>query len=441
MLEEVTCGVRKVTREMLDAAELAGRYNGLPEDTSRGQVLAAFKHAAPYMNISNRLVCFIDTLFSFSQEHDWMGFNRPLVWPSNDKLCEVMGLGERQVQRLIKTALNLGLMVEKTGPNGKRSGYRHNGIIMRAFGFDLSPLAVRFEEFQKTAKDGAAFRKELKALRQAGGARVREIRQLVAYYHDERHGLLPAARSDAFMQMVFDHQKQCDGLYEKLDKVYRVLDKGKLEELVAALQENYNDLYYRLQEVVPSFDGEAGDVDNINTSVDNLNIESCTGDFNVTHNTTTTQPKSAKADTSSGYCGKGIAQERDKLSQEEGRKDIVSDPDGASQGEMSPIKVSITDVVRISPRLSQFIGCSTPDWPRLKKLAAVLKDPLGISDHAWRDAELTLGDERLVACIAVIDAKRDHLRSPGGYLRGMTEAYRSGELNIEGSVYGLKSCH
>ena len=66
---------------------------------------------------------------------------------------------------------------------------------------------------------------------------------------------------------------------------------------------------------------------------------------------------------------------------------------------------------------------------------------LGISSSAWSDACQTMGRGVAAMCVIITDANRDHpqirVRNPGGYLRGLTQAYRTDTLNIMGSLIGL----
>ena len=66
---------------------------------------------------------------------------------------------------------------------------------------------------------------------------------------------------------------------------------------------------------------------------------------------------------------------------------------------------------------------------------------LGINVSAWSEACATMGRDVATMCVIITDANRDHpqirVRNPGGYLRGMTNAFRSGTLNIMGSLISL----
>ena len=65
-------GFRRLSPGLLAADRIANDFNGLPDGVSvPGQILAAFKAAAPRLGIPPRLVHAIDWLFKFTQPQDW----------------------------------------------------------------------------------------------------------------------------------------------------------------------------------------------------------------------------------------------------------------------------------------------------------------------------------------------------------------------------------
>ena len=68
--------------------------------TAPGQLLAAFKAAAPRLGISPRLVHAVDWLFRFTQPQDWEKGSRPIVWPSARMQQEALGLSPTQVKAI-----------------------------------------------------------------------------------------------------------------------------------------------------------------------------------------------------------------------------------------------------------------------------------------------------------------------------------------------------
>ena len=111
---------------------------------AHGQLLAAFKGAARYMGLRGNILVAMDYLFGLTRSQDWVGDARPIVWPSAREQCEALGLSVSRVKFLNRRLIDLGLIIAKDSPTGARWGRRgHNGQILEAYGFDLSPMAHR----------------------------------------------------------------------------------------------------------------------------------------------------------------------------------------------------------------------------------------------------------------------------------------------------------
>jgi replication initiation protein RepC len=112
-----------MTPGLLKADRTADGFAGLPEGVSTpGQLLAAFKAAAPRLGIAPRLVHAVDWLFRFTQPQDWGKNSRPIVWPSSSMQQEALGLSPTQVKETTRRLIELGLVAMKDSPNGKRYG-------------------------------------------------------------------------------------------------------------------------------------------------------------------------------------------------------------------------------------------------------------------------------------------------------------------------------
>lgn len=71
-----------------------------------------------------------------------------MAWPSNDTLASRQGKSISAIQRMIARLIERGLIVMRESPTGKRYGFRGtDGHVTKAYGFDLSLLAVRYAEF------------------------------------------------------------------------------------------------------------------------------------------------------------------------------------------------------------------------------------------------------------------------------------------------------
>ena len=70
-------------------------------------------------------------------------------------------------KRSIARLAEAGIFVMRDDPQGRRYRYRDEktGRITKAFGFDLSPLALRHDEFKKIAADAQIERNRMSKLR------------------------------------------------------------------------------------------------------------------------------------------------------------------------------------------------------------------------------------------------------------------------------------
>jgi replication initiation protein RepC len=160
-------GCRRLTPSHVNVQAIAERFEGLPASVSKGQALAALKQAAQPLGISPRLRDTIDVLFAFSAPQDWQPGSRPIVWPSNRKLEITLGLARRQVQNVLNVLICANLITPVDSPTGRRWGHRDAkiGKIIEAYGFDLSPIGLRHDEFIALAARAAAEERQRAALR------------------------------------------------------------------------------------------------------------------------------------------------------------------------------------------------------------------------------------------------------------------------------------
>src|SRR5205823_14886363 len=119
----------------------------------------------------------------------WEEGSRPIAWPQLCRQAEFLGLSERRTQALNRQLQEAGILVMRDDPQGRRYGHRDDqGRITRAFGFDLSLLAERHEEYKKIAAAAQAERNRMKKLKQrktlARKAIAQAAEELGAQGHD-----------------------------------------------------------------------------------------------------------------------------------------------------------------------------------------------------------------------------------------------------------------
>src|SRR3954451_19454906 len=174
-------GFRRLTPGLLKVDRQAEKFSELPTGvTTPGKLLAAFKAAAPRLGISPRLVHALDWLFRSTQPQDWEKGIRPIVWPSALMQQEALGLSPTQVKAINRRLIELGLISMKDSPNGKRYGHRDSkGRITEAYGFDLSPIATRYEEFRRLAQERKEERRAMGRLRRRATIARKAIIQIL----------------------------------------------------------------------------------------------------------------------------------------------------------------------------------------------------------------------------------------------------------------------
>jgi replication initiation protein RepC len=174
-------GTRRITLTMRAEIDKADTFAGLPRSTAKPlQILMTFEQALPYLGLpalTQRLVGF---LVRNTQPQDWEEGSRPIVWPSNIRLQELLGVTQQHIKGLIRLLCEAGIFVMRDHPTGKRFGRRDKQErIIEAYGFDLSRLAQRQAEFKQIAVDAEIERKRMRELRRRKSQARRGIAQAV----------------------------------------------------------------------------------------------------------------------------------------------------------------------------------------------------------------------------------------------------------------------
>jgi len=116
---------------------------------SKARACVAVKRVASHIGLKAGDMLLLDTLGAFTQPQDWEMGRRPIVWASNAYLMAQTGFSLSALKRHARRLAETGVIAFKDSPNGKRWGRRDaDGVIVEAYGFDLSPLAARTEEFE-----------------------------------------------------------------------------------------------------------------------------------------------------------------------------------------------------------------------------------------------------------------------------------------------------
>jgi len=426
-----TGGNRRLSPRALEYLDLYDHPPQLADrDASPGQVLAAFKAAARYMRLSRGVVDAIDYLFSVTFPQDWVGGCRPLVWPSAREQGEALGLSPSRVKMLNRRLIELGLVLAKDGPDGSRWGRRnHNGIIVAAYGFDLSPLAHRMDEFKAIRAKGDAERQARADLRRRKTVALRSIQQLVRTAAD--HG--------------FDSRE----LYDLADTAYALPEAsdaqgntaafgayvGSIEEVRGRVKALYEALARKAAtEFANRANGAESGMNEAESDPSRVDIEPAYYNYKPTANLT----NSSSHEHGSSEFGEERAHVADAA------------PKTNDAGPLVLPTVRPGEILAMAPVLERYLARPIEGLEPTAAIQHVMRaayayatdtNGLSASPSLWDQANQVLGPWGSVLAVMVIAAKdRDYFtRSPAHYFAGMVERAKRGELNLSRSIWGMRA--
>jgi replication initiation protein RepC len=395
-------GARRITLTMLTARDRADSFTGLPAGSAKPlRLLAAFQEAEPYLGLPAHAFKLVSWLVKQTMPCDWEEGSRPIAWPSARRQQEFLCLSAARVKMLNRALFEAGIFVIRDNEQGKRYGRRGpDGRIIEAYGFDLSPLAVRYDEFIRIAAEAKAERERMKALRKRVTIARRAIRQ--AGEALEALGPLPP-----------DWQRLAA---ETADLVAAARQTTRSEDLAAVAKSLEN----RKAEAEQWLRDAAKSVEMTPVGLEDK-----------PHTTSTNQPLNPYKDTV-------IASEISSPA-----PTVPKTAPSVPASTVSPdktLEVKPAELVDLAPRLAQYVPHGTLTWPLVLDAADWLRGELGVSRSLWGQACQTMGRDRAVLALAIVSTKSEgHFsRSAGGYFAGMVRKHERGELRLERSLWALR---
>jgi replication initiation protein RepC len=396
-------GARRLSITMLTARDRADGFTGLPPGTAKPlRLLAAFQEAEPYLGLPAHAFKLVSWLVKQTMACDWEHGSRPITWPSARRQQEFLGLSSARVKMLNRVLFDAGIFVIRDNEQGKRYGRRGaDGRIIEAYGFDLSPLALRYDEFVRIAAEAKIERDRMKGLRKRATIARRAIRQageaLAAI------GPLP----EAWRRLEL----------ETADLIVAGRDAGRSEELalvVKALERRQIEAEQWLRDACKSVE--------INPS----------GLANEPHTTSTNLPSDLEDTVMAG------------------NKSRAAEPAPSAPPPPSPqpsrprdkvLHLTASQLMDLAPRLGQYVYAENPTWRDVIDAAGGrLRDELGISPSLWGEACQIMGRDEAAVALAIVSTKpEEHFtRSAGGYFAGMVRKAERGHLHLSRTVWALR---
>ncbi|MGB3540055.1 MAG: plasmid replication protein RepC, partial [Mesorhizobium sp.] len=135
---------------------------------NKWQVFQHIREARDLLGATDRSLAILNALLSFHRETELTGAGELIVWPSNEQLmARANGMPPTTLRRHLAVLVECGLIVRRDSPNGKRFARKgRGGEVEQAYGFDLSPIVARAEEFKDLAEAVQAEKKAFRVARE-----------------------------------------------------------------------------------------------------------------------------------------------------------------------------------------------------------------------------------------------------------------------------------
>ncbi len=418
-------GWRRVSPALLQADALAEK--GAARAVEKGRAFVAVKRVGAHIGLKAGDMMLLDTLGAFTQSQDWEEGRRPIVWASNAYLMEQTGFSLSALKRHARRLAEAGVIAFKDSPNGKRWGRRDaEGVIVEAYGFDLSPLSARVEEFE-----------QVQALLQAERALCQRLKRQITVSRRMIRARIEAALSGA----LSGPWTQMSGLFE--DLLNRLPRRNTASEHLMRLLGWFKELQCRVETAYLKACQPEEVVENTCETVEQdphkdkeMNPSGVNSD---PHILITNQPFPVTCNSS----------EKEDAASVEPNLPPRSQVDTELENWVADVRkkraaLDLPVVMQACPEFASWarnMGGYLKDWGDLHRVAGQLRPMIGISEHAWNVAQEQMGKQVATAALVLVFEKHaaGEVASPGGYLRGMVQKAGAGELHLERSFFGRLS--
>ncbi len=422
----VLTGGRVSSPKFRESLQYAEEFVGLEENINRFYALKLIKKAGKSFGFTSELIEMLEYYLVRTNDVDWREGNRPICYQAVITTAQDLGITERQVRNREKALNNLGALTWADSGNFKRFGVRdrESGEIMYAFGVDLSPLASLIPSLEEKVEEQSA----MKAL-------WNERKRQISAYRARIRALLAEASTNEEMSNIVIAVKQ-----SYVEVSYSIRSYHTLERL-GELLEDHRLLYEGLSDALKAV------VKRVEKQPDTQNT-SARDEIDCRHIHSTTSPISDKSETSSP--SDYSFQESVAEPKETKEAKVCDNGSIAKKQEQEPKQSYNLEHVTwkmmlgaCSDRFKDHIPLHEKplSWEDLIEAAYTLLPLLKINKTVWWDACGTLGRTGAAICVMIIDQKaqdlNDPVRNPGGYMRQMVVRAKTGDLNLQGSVFGL----
>ena len=360
-------------------------------------VFRAVTEAKPQLGVADRALAVLSALLSFHPQEEIR--KETVVFPSNRELCmRAHGMPEATLRRHLAELVRAGLIVRRDSPNGKRYARKaSDGSIKLAFGFDLSPLVARAEQFEVMARANREERQRCVELR-------------------ERITLL---RRDIIKFMEFAADQALDAQHERIRVLYqpfsnpscRGMQSAELQARVAEL-ERVKCEADKLLKVLSKFMEMSGNDVHSERHKQDSNPDS--SDYELAFE----KRQGRNVETPSVPVSAFETEQFSNTSFDRGQKSESLPP-------LKP-QLDLRTVLKACPEVKAYAYRGIGNWAEFVEAAGLARAALGISLDAWEQACAAMGEPAAAVTIATMLERVEAISSPGGYLRALSGKARAG---------------
>lgn len=376
----------------LMASQVTARSAPDGTKVDKWQAFQQIREARDLLGATDRSLAILNALFSFHPERELTGDGELIVWPSNEQLmARANGMPATTLRRHLAVLVDCGLVIRRDSPNGKRFARKgRGGEIEQAYGFDLSPIVARADEFAELAD---AIKAEKKAFRVA----------------KERLTLL---RRDIVKMIDAGIEEKVPGNWGRVLQAYQAiigrLPRSAPRQLVESINDELHMLWADIHDVLETF----------------------------------TKSQNPDANESRSGCHIQNSNPDSLCESENGLGERIEAGGNAEETEnvrrLPNRELPLGIVLDACPNMIEIAqGAQIRHWRDFLAAAETVRPMLGISPSAWRDAVDVLGDQQAAITLAAIYQRAEQINNAGGYLRSLTERARAGKFSTWPMVMAL----
>lgn len=370
------------------------RAKAMPKEAvaNKWRVFQDIREARELLGATDRSLAILNALLSFHRETELSAEGELIVWPSNEQLiARANGISPATLRRHLSVLVECGLIIRRDSPNGKRFARRSRaGEIEQAYGFDLSPIVARAEEFRDLAETVQAEKKAFRVAR-------------------ERLTLL---RRDIVKMIDAGIEEGVPGNWGRVLQTYQAvisrLPRTASRQLIEDICAELHDLHAEIRDVLESF-----------AKTQNLNANESHSERHIQNSNPDSIPESEN----------GFREKKEASGS-------VAETDNIRSLPKRDLPLSI--VLDACPNIRETAQAGEiRHWRDFLAAAELVRTMLGVSPSAWAEAREAMGEVQAAIALAAIYQRSDQINSAGGYLRSLTDKARDGKFSTWPMVMAL----